>query len=243
MRTSLAMDSLLSSGHEQAEAARQRENGRMAEFWIGPRRYPSKEAARDAVRDVRDRYAIGETIDQFEDQELLRDLLDLHTEADDKIGCGVEAFVIDQPLVGRHSGFKIIRIDGTEIDFSFNKCLTPPTYRQQVLSAMRYEVNDTTTDYFTSRVVVGSLHSDLSGTPLDTDNAHVSHFQGPAFVDIATEFADEVNGWAAIELTPSTAAGLGRFTDRALAQRWHDHHKERAVLGLLTPQENLRRGR
>jgi hypothetical protein len=27
---------------------------------------------------------------------LLRDLLDLHAEADDKIGCGVEAFVIER---------------------------------------------------------------------------------------------------------------------------------------------------
>jgi hypothetical protein len=215
----------------------------VTEFWIGRRRYRTKGEATDAVRDVRDRYSVGATVDRLEDQELLRDLLDLHAEAGDKIGCGVESFVLDRPLRGKHSGFKIIRTDGSEIDFSFLACLTPPNYRQQVLSAKRAEVADAITDYFNSRVADNSLESDLSATPLDVADAHVSYFQGPAFVDIATAFAAEVGGWDAVELTSSTAAGFGMFTDRALAQRWKDHHQEHAVLGLLTPQENLRRPR
>ncbi|WP_198357257.1 DCL family protein [Streptomyces fildesensis] len=215
----------------------------MAEFWIGQRWYRTKGDAEDAVREVRDRYSEGDKVDRLEDQELLLDLLAMHTEAEAKIGCGVEAFVIDRPLRGKHSGFKIIRTDGSEIDFSFHACLKPPNYRQQVLSAMRAEVADTVNAYFNSRVAAGSLESDQSGAPLDPANAHVSYFQGAAFVDIATGFADEVGGWDAVELTPSTAAGFGMFTDRALAKRWHDHHKEHAVLGLLTPQENLRRPR
>ncbi|WP_407549089.1 DCL family protein [Streptomyces sp. Pv4-95] len=210
-------------------------------FLIGQRRYPTKKAAREAVIAVRDRYSVGQTVDRLEDQELLRDLLDLHAEADEKIGCGIEAFVIDKPLQGKHSGFRIVRTDGSDEDFSFHACLAPPSYRQQVLSAMRAEAVEDITDYFNSRVAANSLKSDLSGTPLDVAGAHVSYFQGPAFVDIATAFANEVGGWDAIELNSSSAAGHGMFADRALAQRWREHRKDHAVLGLLTPQENLRR--
>ncbi|MFB8038991.1 DCL family protein [Streptomyces sp. NPDC056004] len=213
----------------------------MPEFRIGHRLYRTKGAAGDAVREVRDRYPVGSEVDQLEDQKLLRDLIDLHEHADEKIGCGIDAFVIDQPLRGRHSGFKIIRTDGTEIDFSYLACLSPPNHRQQVLSAMRAEIAVSVSAYFASRAAGNSLRSDLSGTPLDSSDAHVSYFQGPAFVDIATQFADEIGGWDTVELTSSTAAGFGKLKDRALAQRWSDHHNEHAALGLLTPQENLRR--
>lgn len=215
----------------------------MAEFHIGRRRYPTKTAARNAVQEIRDRYSVGDKVDRLEDQELLRDLLDLHQNADDKIGCGVADFVVAQPLRGKHPGFDIIRIDGTRIDFSFLKCLKPPDHRQQVLAAMRAEVELTVNDYFDTRKANGSLRSDKSGTALSSSAAHVSYFQGPPFVVIATEFAGETGGWDAIELTPSAKAGCGMFVDRALALRWHGHHEDRAVLGLLTPEENLRRPR
>ncbi|MFB6876376.1 hypothetical protein [Streptomyces sp. NPDC056323] len=44
-------------------------------------------------------------------------------------------------------------------------------------------------------------------------------------------------------LRRETARGLALFTDRTLAERWHTHHHEHAVLGLLSAKENLRRPR
>ncbi|WP_187280375.1 hypothetical protein [Streptomyces sp. IB2014 016-6] len=58
---------------------------------------------------------------------------------------------------------------------------------------------------------------------------------------ISTQFAAQAGGWDTFELNSGAAAGYAKFKDRGLAQRWHDHHKEHAVLGLLTAQENLRR--
>ncbi|MFF2013570.1 DCL family protein [Streptomyces sp. NPDC058195] len=213
----------------------------MPAFRIGHRQYRTKGAAGDAIREIRDRYPVGSAVDQVEDHKLLRDLIDLHEHAAEKIGCGIEAFVIDRPLRGRHSGFRIIRTDGTEIDFSYLACLSPPHHRQQVLNAMRAEITENVSAYFASRAAGNSLRSDLSGTPLDSSDAHVSYFRGPAFVDIATWFADEIGGWESVDLTSSRDAGAGKFRDRSLAERWTRHHGKHAVLGLLTPQENLRR--
>ncbi|MFE3373922.1 DCL family protein [Streptomyces sp. NPDC059173] len=219
---------------------RQQEDHTVPEFSIGPRTWPTKGAAGDAVRAIRDAYNVDEKVDRPEDHALLRDLIELHPDAPEKIGCGLDSFVIDQPMRGRHSEFKIVRTDGTEIDFSYQSRLSPPSHRTQVLAAMRGETVGTTTAYFAMRAATNTLTSDQSGTPLDANDPHISHFQGPPFVDIATQFAAGA-GWDQIELNSATTTGYAKFKDRALAQQWVEHHKAHAVLGLLTPQENLRR--
>jgi hypothetical protein len=215
----------------------------LPKFWIGPREYPSKKAAQEAVRDVLYGYSVGSIVDKEEDHLLLLDLLDLHEEADAKIGTGVEAFAIAPPLKGPYPGFEVIRTDGTRIDFSYLACLTPPTYRQQVRAAMRLEAEANSTAYLTSRAEANTLVSDESGRALDVTDTHVSHYRGPSFAELAAAFAHDAGGWDAIELTTSSDRGRGQFTDRQLAERWRAYHQEHAVLALLSSQENLRRPR
>ncbi|MFI5525199.1 DCL family protein [Streptomyces platensis] len=215
----------------------------MAEFWIGHRRYRTKSDAKEAVREVLYRYPIGNSVDQEDDHLLLLDLLEKHHEADDKIGPGVNGFAIAPPQRGPYPGFEVIRTDGSRIDFSYQTCLRPPTYRQQVMNVMRDEVKPDINAYFETRRDSGTLLSDTSGAPLDSNSIAVSYFRGPSFVDIAEGFAETVGGWKGIEMTPSTEPGLGRFKDRQLAAQWCSHHRERAVLGLLSSQENQQRPR
>jgi hypothetical protein len=215
----------------------------LPEFWIGSRQYPSKKAAQEAVRDVLYGYSVGSIVDQEADHLLLLDLLDMHAEADTKIGVGVESFAIAPPLKGPYPGFEVIRTDGTRIDFSYLACLKPPTYRQQVCAAMRLEAEANTTAYFTARAAANTLVSDQSGRPLDITDTHVSHYRGPSFAELAAAFAHDNGGWDAIELTTSSDPGRGQFTNRQLAERWREYHQAHAVLALLSSQENLRRPR
>ncbi|MFG2840854.1 DUF3223 domain-containing protein [Streptomyces zaomyceticus] len=215
----------------------------MPAFWIGHRRYRTKGDAKKAVQEVLYRYTVGSIVDQEEDHLLLLDLLDLHHEAADKIGPGVESSAIAPPQRGPYPGFEVIRTDQSRIDFSYLTCLKPPTHRQQVLNVMRDEAKPTINAYFEFRQGAGTLVSDQSHTPLETTNTAVSYFRGPAFVDIAEAFTQSAGGWETIELTPSTEPGLGRFSDRDLAQRWFTYHQERAELGLLSTWENQRRPR
>ncbi|MFJ3799893.1 DUF3223 domain-containing protein [Streptomyces sp. NPDC090088] len=215
----------------------------MPEFRIGTRRYPTKQAAGDAVRAVLYGCKVGSTVDRLEDRLLLLDLLDLHPEAAEKAGPGVEKFVIAPPLRGSYPGFAVVCTDGTSIGFSYLACLKPPTYRQQVSSAMRAEVEEDVNAFFASRVAASALVSDESGAELDFGDVHVSYFRGPSFAEIAVGFAASAGGWDTIGLASSTDQGLSTFTDRDLAEQWRSHHAEHAVLGLLSSQENLRRPR
>ncbi|WP_406016818.1 hypothetical protein OG520_45140 (plasmid) [Streptomyces sp. NBC_00984] len=110
-----------------------------------------------------------------------------------------------------------------------------------MLAAMRTEIQPQVNTYYGSRNASHTLVSDESGQPLAPDDTHVSYFRGPRFHDIAMEFVQAAGGFDAVALTSETARGLALFTDRTLAERWHAHHQEHAVLGLLSAKENLRR--
>ncbi|WP_331773354.1 DCL family protein (plasmid) [Embleya sp. NBC_00888] len=213
----------------------------MAAFTIGSRCYPSKEAAKQAVRDVLYRYSPGDKVDRPDDVELLRDLLDLHPDADEKVGPGVAGFrVVRGERAGVHA-FEVVHTDDNVLDFGIRKCFDPPSLRRRVLEAMSHEIEPNSTAYLDSRVQGRSLVSDLSGTPVATNAVRVSHFQGPQRDVIATEFVEEHGGWDAIELTGSRRPGRPRFVDRELADEWRAYHRQRAVLGLLTVDEHLHR--
>jgi hypothetical protein len=214
----------------------------VAVTWIGRRRYTTKTAAGDAVRKILYGNPIGTEL-AGEEFDLVRDLLDMHHEAKEKIGVGVAGIRIAPPQKGKYPGFEVVRTDGSTIDFSYRTCLTTPSLRSQVHNVMQVEIEGKKTAYFESRLAAGTFTSDLSGVPLDTSDTAVSHFRGPAFAQIADGFAAAEGGWEAIELTPSTAYGLGLFVDRDQADRWRDYWEERAVLGLLTQAENRSRPR
>ncbi|MFZ3491789.1 DUF3223 domain-containing protein [Streptomyces sp. 5.8] len=213
----------------------------MAEVWIGPRRYATKKARQGAVQDILARYGHGQVVDQEDDDLLLRDLLNMHPDATEKVGPGVDYFRVIATPRGNHKGPEAVLVNGDKVAFSYQKCLEAPTHRQRVLAAMRTEIQPQVNSYFESRNEANTLVSDETGQPLDTSDTHVSYFRGPRFHDIAVQFAGEAGGWDAVELTSETARGLALFTDRKLAERWHAHHREHAVLGLLSSKENLRR--
>lgn len=216
---------------------------KVPEVWIGSRRYATKKARQQAVQAILGRYGFGQVVDQEDDDLLLRDLLDMHPDAADKVGPGVDRFRIIPTPRGHHKGPEAVLVDGTKVAFSYQKCLDAPTQRQRVLDAMRTEVQPQVNAYFESRKAAHTLVSDESGQELSPAGAHVAYFQGPRFHDIALEFVEAVGGFDAIDLDSETARGLALFTDRALAERWHEHHREHAVLGLLSAEENLRRPR
>ncbi|MGW5003118.1 DUF3223 domain-containing protein [Streptomyces hydrogenans] len=215
----------------------------MAEVWIGQRRYATKKARQEAVQAVLGRYAIGQVVDQEEDGLLLRDLLDMHPDAADKAGPGVDHFRVIATPRGNHKGPEAVLVNGNRVAFSYQKCLEPPTHKQRVLAAMRTEIQPQVNTYFESRLNAHTFFSDETGQPLATDDTHVSYFRGPRFHDIAVQFAEEAGGWDAITLESETDRKLALFADRELAERWHAHHREHAVLGLLTSNENQRRPR
>jgi hypothetical protein len=98
---------------------------------IGDRRFPTKTAAPEECRQIRDKYtgadidsspAGSETVSDPEDIALLSDLIRVHPEAEEKIGSGVDHFEVRFYDYGTR-GFCAVRTDGCAIDFSFKECV------------------------------------------------------------------------------------------------------------------------
>ena len=81
--------------------------------------FPTKRAAKDFFREIRDRYKDGERIAR-EDDGYLRDLVAVHPEAGLKIGCGISHFTVETDSeFGTTRHFVIHRTDGSSTDVSF----------------------------------------------------------------------------------------------------------------------------
>ncbi|WP_189602081.1 DUF3223 domain-containing protein [Streptomyces lateritius] len=148
-------------------------------------------------------------------------------DAAEKVGPGVDHVRV----IATPRGNQAVLVNGGRVAFSYQKYLEPPTHKQRVLAAMRVEIQPQVYTYFESRL--------NTGQPMATDDTRVPYFRGPG----STTSPCSSQGRPAAG-TPSRWSGTDRklalFADRALAERWHAHHCEHTVLGLLTSKENQR---
>lgn len=196
----------------------------MPEVWIGPRRYATKKAGQEAVQAILGRYGFGQDVDQEDDDLLLRDLLDMHPDAAEKVGSGVDRFRIIPTPRGHHRGPEAVLVDGTRVAFSYQKCLDAPTHRQRVLAAMRTEIQPQVNVYYESRKASHTLVSDESRQHLAPDDTHVSYFCGPRFHDIAREFGGALARPPPGARRPRAAVGQGEPAPPARVVPRHPPH-------------------
>ena len=113
---------------------------------IGNRIFPTKVSALAEIRAVRDRYPDGVSL-EFADHALLRDLVSLHTEAEEKIGIGISHFTVatETEFGGRNRHFVLHRHDGSYTDFSFVHCLNPKSKdKNDRILALRQAIKEQT---------------------------------------------------------------------------------------------------
>lgn len=210
----------------------------MAKFQIGARVYASKGQATDAVRVVRDKYRCGETVSDPEDVRFLVDLLLLHPHADQKVGPGVQYFTVEMNQHGT-AGFWLTRVDGTRTDWSFVACLTPPTHRKEVLSALRTAIQDQIWAFrdscFLSAFEIACV---VTQERITRETAHVDHEK---------PFADLVEMWLSemcltfdeIPVNPTvdgnTETSLGQFVHLL---SWQNFHRQHARLRMVSAKAN-----
>lgn len=102
---------------------------------IGARVFFTKDAALKKVRDVRDRIWKTKQVSD-DDHVFLVGLLELHPRAAQKVGTGVKTFEVRSFAGGLH--FLVVRVDGSQTDFSFLKCFNTPSHEQQVKRALSW---------------------------------------------------------------------------------------------------------
>jgi hypothetical protein len=209
---------------------------------IGRHRFATKTDARSFVSTMLDRYRDGQRI-SGDDEVFLRDLLDLHPDAAAKIGCGISHFTREPDGRGGRC-FWLWRNDGSHSDWSTGKALQLTGSRNDLLNALRCEVEAQRNDFLRSQFARGATPvCAITAAPLTRETAHVDHHD-PTFGQIARDFLEQQGLGTRLPLPELTDAGTRRYlADRALAARWQAHHRQHAVLRLTTAEANLRRKR
>lgn len=189
------------------------------------------------VRLIRDKYPPGDTVADADDQEFLFDLLDMHPEAGEKIGQGVGHF--DVRRNGPTIGFGIVRMDGSEIDFSFGKCLRHPSHAEEVRAAMREAIRGQKFAARDATFARGEVRCPVTGETLFPETSHVHH-EAPEFVELADTFADDLGGYEHIGIVAGDG-GIGwRLSDEQTLGQWQEFHARNARLVVVSIRANLR---
>lgn len=89
---------------------------------IGVRYFDRQKDALDFYKEILGRYEIGQRVSQQDEIELMA-LLGRHQDVASKIGGGVDHFKVDKDGYGGRC-FWIVRMDSTETDFTYIRCVT-----------------------------------------------------------------------------------------------------------------------
>ncbi|WP_018791465.1 DCL family protein [Salinispora arenicola] len=208
---------------------------------IGARHFKTKKAAEDACRSILYGYPQGGIVTDPDHRQFLDDLLLRHHDPVGKIGCGILRYEVRQnPAYPSQTSFYLVRVDGTETDFSFIRCITPTNQRYSALEAMRQaiapQVIAVVERTFAEQKTVTCA---LTGVPLiSRQDAHVDHAQ-PTFLDLATAFAENVGGWDMVQVASGDGVIGTQMADDQQREAWCVFHAERANLRVVSIQANL----
>jgi hypothetical protein len=207
---------------------------------LGGQAYATKKAIEDRCRELLRR----PTAFSEEEHSFLADLLALHHEADDKIGCGVTRFYSDGDNWGKRC-FWLERVDGTKTDWSFKTCLKPPTHEKDVLAALRLLV-DPQVRRFRDRELGGKqpVLCAITRQPVTRATVHVDHTPPSTFFALVGRFLSEARiDYSSIAIRPtSDGSTTTELADVDLAERWRAFHEKHADLRLTLATANLSQG-
>jgi hypothetical protein len=218
------------------------------EVEIGGRVFRSKTSLTEHVRQLVRKYREGERL-RGEDEALVMDLLQRHPWVSEKVGVGVKWITVRTNVnaVGRPTrGFWITRHDGTETDFSWVACVTPPSLASDVRSAFRAAISSQVEAFRRSAFDGPRVpFCPLTGWSLSPETAHVDHEHPDTFEALVNRFL--AGQGLRIEDVPTGGWQDGSLetvlSDATLLRAWQEFHSEHARLRLLSRTANLSHAR
>jgi hypothetical protein len=210
---------------------------------IGTTRFARLKDAQEAVKEVLYSVPLGAELIGTQ-LDFIKAVVACHPDAADKIGPGISAISV-RANPYKQRGFWVTRVDGTEIDISYQKCVNgAPSQRQAVHAAFREavrgQINAFRLSYFRTE-----LHPRcaLTDEPLVMGpGAHVDH-EDPTFVELADQFLDLCGAVDDIELVPGENGFGRRLKDAEILLQWSEYHECNARLRVVSKNANLTRKR
>jgi len=205
---------------------------------VGIKEFKTKKALTEYVRAVRDKYKIGEKI-KGEDRLFLISLLERHKWAGQKIGCGIDYFYTEY-TEWRTKGFRLVRTDGTDTDFSFLCCITPnQSDKKDFIKACRQAIKEQILEV-KNNYSAGIKACDKCGCAISYSTCEVDHYP-IMFKDIVKEFLERFPN---IELDKVTCCddwdGVSGvvITDEYIIKEWQKEHRNEATYRFLCVECN-----
>lgn len=206
--------------------------------------FRTKDDVRSRVRGILYSYPVAARI-TGDDSDLLLALLQGHPEAARKIGCGIAGFEVrPNPRFPNERGFYLIRMDGSEDDFSYQKCLSTPkpmaVFKAICRKLIGWQMHWLKSAYFReySRED-GRVRCPLTGQWTTESQAHVDHIPPDTFAKIVTDFIHE-NNIKVENIDLQEATDIGKtFSSASLIESWVNYHKLNAKLRVISAFANL----
>lgn len=176
---------------------------------------------------------------------VVRDLLDWHPEAQQKIGAGVDRIEVRlNTEFGKGApGFWVVRRDGSETDFSYRKCVNgQQSGRAKFISACRFAIKDHVAEFKTEFFRVAEKPTcALTGTSIEFGDCHVDHTPPYTFERIVQAFAS-LNALD-IDDPSLTMGGIDGlltplFTSPTLRDKFVTFHNNFATLRVISVRAN-----
>jgi hypothetical protein len=217
---------------------------------IGERIFPTKGAAKEHVRAIREA-ATPDAIITGADGEFLIELVKRHPDADEIAGPGIAGVTFRKNATYGEAGglvLYVLRADGTEMAVAPNNCLSPRSRRAEVVGTFRYAIREGTIDYKRQQMawLPEFIVCPETGGRLPTAAAEVDHVGPWTFRRILDAFSRERGiDIESVELMSRVDGDFGQeLADKALERDWKEFHDLRAAYELVSPEGNeLRRRR
>tara|TARA_B110000046_G_C12920816_1_gene367058 strand:+ start:141 stop:884 length:744 start_codon:yes stop_codon:yes gene_type:complete len=114
---------------------------------VADKTFKTKKELTAHVRQLLKQYEYGDKI-KGKDDVFMRCLINKHAKSEEKIGCGIKEIVVRKSRKNHlDKVVYIIRIDGSETDISWTKCITNPPPSSQVKDAARCLIRSQIDDF------------------------------------------------------------------------------------------------
>jgi hypothetical protein len=209
----------------------------MAKYEISGIQFNNKKEITTHIQNILRRYETGENL-QYNDQKFMYDLLQRHNEVDKKIGVGIDYIRKVKNDWGKHA-FEIVRIDGSETDFSFMKCITQKGEFQDHRAACRTTIRNDIQKFRYETYSLGEVICPITGENVPIENSHVDHKPPNTFDYIFRQW-----------VTNNINAKIGGyddgeqhkyFIDSEVGENFRELHNQLAELRVTSARGNLSR--
>jgi hypothetical protein len=209
-------------------------------FVIPSRTFNSRTAAKNYIRDeILHAYAVGDPIPQGTHHTILSEVLDLHSDAAEKIGPGIDHFYVEKTwrLPGKEAVGKnqraiiVVRTDGEQRDWSYHHVIDNPTTAANVKSALAFALESGRLERRDTDFAVGRVTCAASGDLIEQKHQADTRHLDPTWHALTSAFVSNHGGWDAIE----THSG-----DRELRDAWLNYYAEHANPVYVKNEQALR---